>query len=36
MHLEKIGVRLTKLTKSQTECLGVPVQGPYKPKHDRY
>jgi adenosylhomocysteinase len=34
--LEKIGVKLTKLTKSQAEYLGVPVEGPYKPEHYRY
>ncbi|MBE2204312.1 MAG: adenosylhomocysteinase [Chthoniobacterales bacterium] len=36
LHLEKIGVVLTKLTKSQAEYLGVPVEGPYKPEHYRY
>ncbi|NBV22633.1 MAG: adenosylhomocysteinase [Proteobacteria bacterium] len=36
LHLEKIGVKLTKLTKSQAEYLGVPVEGPYKPEHYRY
>src|SRR5216110_1466562 len=36
LHLEKIGVRLTKLTKKQAEYLGVPVEGPYKPEHYRY
>jgi adenosylhomocysteinase len=36
LHLEKIGVRLTKLTKSQAEYLGVNVNGPYKPEHYRY
>ena len=29
-------VELTKLTKSQAEYLGVPVEGPYKPEHYRY
>ena len=36
LHLEKIGVILTKLTKSQAEYLGVPSEGPYKPEHYRY
>ncbi|MGA2232599.1 MAG: adenosylhomocysteinase, partial [Tepidisphaeraceae bacterium] len=36
LHLEKIGVRLTKLSKSQADYLGVPVEGPYKPEHYRY
>ncbi len=36
LHLEKIGVVLTKLTKSQAEYLGVPADGPYKPEHYRY
>ena len=36
LHLEKIGVRLTKLTKQQADYIGVPVEGPYKPEHYRY
>jgi adenosylhomocysteinase len=36
LHLEKIGVRLTRLTPQQAEYLGVPVDGPYKPEHYRY
>jgi adenosylhomocysteinase len=36
LHLEKIGVKLTKLTQSQADYLGVPVEGPYKPEHYRY
>ncbi len=36
LHLGKIGVVLTKLTKDQAEYLGVPVEGPYKPEHYRY
>ena len=36
LHLEKIGVKLTTLTKQQAEYLGVPVEGPYKPDHYRY
>jgi len=36
LHLEKIGVKLTVLTKQQAEYLGVQVEGPYKPDHYRY
>jgi len=36
LHLEKIGVKLTVLTKKQADYLGVPVEGPYKPDHYRY
>jgi adenosylhomocysteinase len=36
LHLEQIGVKLTKLTKEQADYLGVPVEGPYKPDHYRY
>jgi len=36
LHLEKIGAKLTTLTKDQAEYLGVPVGGPYKPDHYRY
>jgi adenosylhomocysteinase len=36
LHLEKIGVKLTTLTDSQAEYLGVPKEGPYKPDHYRY
>ena len=36
LHLEKIGVKLTQLTKAQADYLGVPVEGPYKPDHYRY
>ena len=36
LHLEKIGVKLTKLTKKQADYLGVSVEGPYKPEHYRY
>ena len=36
LHLEKIGVKLTKLTKDQAEYLGIPIEGPYKPEHYRY
>ena len=36
LHLQKIGVHLTQLTKEQAEYIGVPVEGPYKPSHYRY
>ena len=36
LHLEKIGVKLTTLTKDQADYLGVAVEGPYKPDHYRY
>jgi adenosylhomocysteinase len=36
LHLEQIGVKLTRLTEVQAEYLGVPVEGPYKPEHYRY
>ena len=36
LHLEKIGVKLTTLTKDQADYLGVRVDGPYKPEHYRY
>ncbi len=36
LHLDRIGVKLTRLTPKQAEYLGVPVEGPYKPEHYRY
>ncbi|VAX29815.1 Adenosylhomocysteinase [hydrothermal vent metagenome] len=36
LHLEKLGVNLTKLSKEQSDYLGVPIEGPYKPDHYRY
>jgi adenosylhomocysteinase len=36
LHLDKFGVRLTKLSKSQADYIGVDVEGPYKPEHYRY
>jgi adenosylhomocysteinase len=36
LHLPHLGVQLTKLTKSQSDYLGIPVDGPYKPEHYRY
>ena len=35
-HLEKLGVKLTKLTKKQSEYVSIPKDGPYKPEHYRY
>lgn len=35
-HLEKLGVKLTKLTADQASYLGVPMDGPFKPDHYRY
>ena len=36
LHLEKLGVKLTKLRADQAEYIGVKVEGPYKPEHYRY
>jgi adenosylhomocysteinase len=36
LHLKKIGVHLTTLTKEQADYIGVPVEGPYKPEYYRY
>ena len=36
LHLEKIGVKLTTLTREQADYIGVPVEGPFKPDHYRY
>ena len=36
LHLEKIGVKLTTLTKPQADYIGVPVEGPYKAEFYRY
>src|SRR5881394_237193 len=36
LHLAKLGVKLTKLSKDQADYIGVPVDGPYKPEHYRY
>ena len=35
-HLDKLGVRLTRLNKKQAEYLNIPIEGPYKPDHYRY
>jgi adenosylhomocysteinase len=36
LHLDKIGVKLTKLSDKQSSYIGVPAEGPYKPDHYRY
>ena len=36
LHLERIGVKLTKLTQQQADYIGVPSDGPYKAEHYRY
>ncbi|HLK37246.1 MAG TPA: adenosylhomocysteinase [Polyangiaceae bacterium] len=36
LHLPKLGVKLTKLTKEQAEYLGLSTEGPFKPEHYRY
>jgi adenosylhomocysteinase len=36
LHLERIGVQLTRLTPQQASYLGIPASGPFKPEHYRY
>jgi adenosylhomocysteinase len=36
LHLGKLGVKLTELTRKQADYIGVPLEGPYKPDHYRY
>jgi adenosylhomocysteinase len=36
LHLDKLGVKLTRLSADQAAYIGVPVEGPYKPEHYRY
>ena len=36
LHLEQLGVTLTELSKEQSDYLGLPVEGPFKPDHYRY
>ena len=36
LHLEKLGVKLTKLSQKQAGYIGVKIEGPYKPEHYRY
>jgi adenosylhomocysteinase len=36
LHLEKLGAKLTVLSKEQADYIGVPTEGPFKPSHYRY
>jgi adenosylhomocysteinase len=36
LHIDQLGVKLTRLTDEQADYIGVPVEGPYKPDHYRY
>jgi adenosylhomocysteinase len=36
LHLEQLGVKLTRLSAEQADYIGVPIEGPYKPEHYRY
>ncbi|MGH7290410.1 MAG: adenosylhomocysteinase, partial [Myxococcota bacterium] len=36
LHLDHLGVKLTKLTPEQAGYMGIPTDGPYKPDHYRY
>lgn len=36
LHLDQLGVKLTKMTEEQSKYLGCPINGPYKPDHYRY
>ena len=36
LHLDKLGVKLTKLSQKQADYIGVPREGPFKPDHYRY
>ena len=36
LHLKKLGVKLTKLSKEQADYIGVPIEGPFKPEYYRY
>jgi len=36
LHLEKLGVKLTKMTQAQSDYVGIPIEGPYKPDYYRY
>jgi adenosylhomocysteinase len=36
LHLEHLGIKLTRLTREQADYIGVPVDGPYKPDHYSY
>ena len=36
LHLEKLGVKLQRLTQKQSDYVGIPINGPYKPDHYKY
>jgi len=36
LHLDQLGVKLTKMTREQADYIGFPIEGPYKPEHYRY
>ena len=36
LHIGQLGVKLTLLTQEQSDYLGIPIEGPYKPEHYRY
>ncbi len=36
LHLDKVGANITTMTQEQSDYLGIPVEGPYKPSHYRY
>jgi adenosylhomocysteinase len=36
LHLDRLGARLTRMTREQSDYLGIPIEGPYKPEHYRY
>ena len=36
LHLDKLGVKLTRLSPEQADYLNLPVEGPFKPEHYRY
>ena len=36
LHLDQLGVKLTKMTRAQADYIGIPIEGPYKPDHYRY
>jgi adenosylhomocysteinase len=36
LHLEKLGAKLTRLSKDQADYIGVTPEGPFKPEHYRY
>ena len=36
LHLDKLGVKLTRLSPEQANYLNIPIEGPYKPEHYRY